>query len=163
MSEENNSADDFLIKIDQEINERALAEQSLNENRKLRAQKMFNEVTNAIDKYLSALGKRHFGIGNYEIKHAFDEFSAAYWTVFSVEKKDWNTEMRYSGENNDYKLYQYKYKEGFKVDLVYASEDEQAILNLFYDGAFIPFSERSLQDYISKIHQVGPRELWGHF
>ena len=163
MSEENTPADDFLLKIDQDKKALEEAEQSLYENRKQRAQKMFDEVAPAIDKYLHALGKRHFGTDNYAIKHVFNEFSTAYWMVFSVEKKDWNTEMRYSGEDKDFNLYEYKFAEGFKVDLVYSSEGEQGFLDLFNDGAFIPFSEHSLQDYISKIHQIGPRELWGHF
>lgn len=163
MSEENNSAEDFLLKIDREIDERVAAEQSLQENRKQRAQMMFDEVTRVIDEYLDALGKRHFGSGNYEIKHTFDQFSTAYWSVFSVEKKDWNTEMRYSGENNDIDLHEYKLKEGFNIDLVYSAGDEKGALNLFYDGKFTPFSESSLQDYIAKIHKKGPRELKGYF
>jgi hypothetical protein len=163
MSAENNPAEDFLLKIDQETQERAAAEQSLQENRKQRAQSMFDEVAQGIDEYLNALGKRHFGTGSYEIKHTFEQFSTAYWTDYSVEKKDWNTEMRYSGENNDIELHEYKFKEGFKVDLVYSADDENGSLNLFYDGVFTPFSEGSLQDYIAKIHQKGPRELSGYF
>jgi hypothetical protein len=163
MSEENNSADNFLLKIDQETKERAAAEQLLQENHKQRAQKMFDETAQVIDEYLNALGKRHFGTGNYEIKHTYDQFSTAYWTVYSVEKKDWNTEMRYSGDNKDIDLHEYKLKEGFKVDLVYSAVEEKGALNLFYDGKFTPFSEGSLQDYIAKIHQKGPRELRGYF
>jgi hypothetical protein len=149
MSEENNPAEDFLQKIDQETKERAAAEQSLQENRKQRAQSMFDEAAQVIDEYLNALGKRHFGTGNYEIKHTFDQFSTAYWTVYSVENKDWNAEMRYSGENNDIDLHEYKLKEGFKVDLVYSAGDEKGALNLYSDGVFTPFSETSLQDYIA--------------
>jgi hypothetical protein len=163
MIEENISADDFLLKIDQELKERAAAEQALKENRKQRAQKMFSEAENAIDVYMNALGRRHFGAGNYEIKHVFDDFSGAYWTVYSVEKKDWNVEMRYSGDDKDIHLHEYRFKEGFKVDLVYSSEDEKGILTLFHDGEFIPFSDECLKETISKIHQKGPHELLGHF
>ena len=57
MSEENNPAEDFLLKIDQEAKERAAAEQALQENRKQRGQSMFDEVARIIDDYLNALGK----------------------------------------------------------------------------------------------------------
>ncbi len=163
MSAENNPAEDFLLKIDQEAKDRVVAEQALQEKRKQRAQSMFDEVAQIIDDYLNALGKRHFGTGNYAINHTFDQFSTAFWTVYTVENKDWNAEMRYSGEDNDIALHEYKLKEGFKVDLVYSADDEQGALNLYYDGVFTPFSEGSLQDYIARVHQKGPRELRGYF
>ena len=80
-----------------------------------------------------------------------------------MENKDWNAEMRYSGENNDIALHEYKLKEGFKVDLVYSADDEQGALNLYYDGVFAPFSEGSLQDYIARVHQKGPQRIRGIF
>jgi hypothetical protein len=77
MSEENNPAEDFLLEIDQETKERAAAEH-YKKNRKQHAQRMFNEAAQIIDDYLNTPGKRHFGTGNYAIKHTFDQFSTAY-------------------------------------------------------------------------------------
>jgi hypothetical protein len=146
---QNNSVNDFLEQIDRAKKEREVSEQAKRSYHRQKAQYLFNEAKKIIDSYLDALGKRQFGIGNYEIKHAFKENNdAKFWVE---DNKSWSTTWI---ENKPYKV-----KLGFEIGLEYSWIKEDYELGILIDDRILTFSEYTLRKYIALLYQLGPRTV----